>query len=545
MLSDRNFKNLRAYRYVIEKFKCNFSFNLIHYLQLMLQAQKKISKSTQKRAENKSESSSESSSELAEFTDNREGIVSQRKLSNALGQKDAKVVPFTPNMAPKANDNATAQLQSNNNAAPAVTQFKEAPDPEKEKEKKENLNDIILKYQGLIGEAKNKLEKAHQSNDPVAIKESQNTVKTLKAEAKEKKAEEIKRLGDLDLGTADLAGEGIDSNKSMAVAWDPSLLEKDEDSGGGDPIKKEEEKAKDDPKEDVDEEVEEEKDGDSTSFKFMLAGMEVEGEVDISTYEGNATASGGPLGEVFELEGSIKRKDDKSGYTIDATTTIKGFETPEAKYSLPLARIPLGVPGVFAAVDMDLATSAHLGGNFGISCETDSNFGNVQNITLNAVTVNAGAEASIGVFGGVSVGVPGLGEVSVGGEGSAEASLNTSANITATSENITLGGVLSGEAKGKLAAVAKAQILFMTKKKSIPIVEGVIGSFEKEITGTTITDKKSLESLTKFGPSNFKRNKKAEVPDKAADSFIEKPADEPKKASWLARNVPSIFGKKK
>ena len=84
----------------------------------------------------------------------------------------------------------------------------------------------------------------------------------------------------------------------------------------------------------------------------------------------------------------------------------------------------------------------------------------------------------------------------------------------------------------------------MTKKKSIPIVEGVIGSFEKEITGTTITDKKSLESLTKFGPSNFKRNKKAEVPDKAADSFIEKPADEPKKASWLARNVPSIFGKK-
>jgi len=444
----------------------------------MLQAQKKISKSTQKRAENKSESSSESSSELAEFTDNREGIVSQRKLSNALGQKDAKVVPFNPNMAPKANDNATAQLQSNNNAAPAVTQFEEAPDPEKEK--KENLNDIILKYQGLIGEAKNKLEKAHQSNDPVAIEEAQNTVKTLKAEAKEKKAEEIKRLGDLDLGTADLAGEGIDSNKSMAVAWDPSLLEKDEDSGGGDPIKKGEEKA----------------------------------------------------------------KDDKSGYTIDATTTIKGFETPEAKYSLPLARIPLGVPGVFAAVDMDLATSAHLGGNFGISCETDSNFGNVQNITLNAVTVNAGAEASIGVFGGVSVGVPGLGEVSVGGEGSAEASLNTSANITATSENITLGGVLSGEAKGKLAAVAKAQILFMTKKKSIPIVEGVIGSFEKEITGTTITDKKSLESLTKFGPSNFKRNKKAEVPDKAADSFIEKPVDEPKKASWLARNVPSIFGKK-
>ena len=277
----------------------------------------------------------------------------------------------------------------------------------------------------------------------------------------------------------------------------------------------------------------------------MLAGMEVEGEINPTTKEGNAKATGGPLGKVFELDGKVVQKEDESGYAIDATTTVKGFKTPEAKYSLPLARVPLGPPGVFAAVDMDLASSAQLGGNFGISCETDDNFSNIQNINLNAVTVNAGAEASIGIFGGVSVGVPGLGEVSVGGEGSAEATLDASVNVSATPESITLAGTLTGEAKGKLAAVAKGKILWMTKKKSIPIVEGVLGKFEKEISGTTITDEESLKSIAKFGPSNFKRNKKSDATDKAKENFIDKPADEPKKSSWLARNVPSIFGRKK
>ena len=504
----------------------------------MLQAQNKISKSTQKRDENKSESSLESSNELAEFTDNRACIVSQRKLSNAIVQKDAKVVPFTPKMAPKSNINAPTQLQSNNNAAPGVAQLEEAAEPEEEKQ---NLNEIILKYQDLIGEAEKKLEEAHKSKDLVAIEEAKKAYKDVKAEAKEKKSAEMKRLGGLDLDTDDLAGEGIDSNKTMAVAWDPSLLEESEGDDNsdskapGDDFKT----ISDDPKTpSVD-------DSESYDFKFMLAGMEVEGKVNPTTKKGNATATGGPLGKVLKLEGAVAQNEDKSGYHIDATTTVKGFKTPEVKYSLPLARIPLGPPGVFAAVDMDLASSAELGGNFGISCDTDDNFENAQNINVNAVTVNAGAQASIGVFGGVSVGVPGLGEVSVGGEGSAEASLDAAVNVSATPAGITLSGTLSGEAKGKLAAVAKGQILWMTKKKTIPIVEGVLGKFEKEITGTTITDEKSLKSISKFGPSNFKRNKKSDATDKAKEIFIDKPGDEPKKASWLVRNVPSIFGTKK
>ncbi len=40
----------------------------------------------------------------------------------------------------------------------------------------------------------------------------------------------------------------------------------------------------------------------------MLAGMEVEGKVNPTTKEGNATATGGPLGKVLELEGSVNKR---------------------------------------------------------------------------------------------------------------------------------------------------------------------------------------------------------------------------------------------
>ena len=106
---------------------------------------------------------------------------------------------------------------------------------------------------------------------------------------------------------------------------------------GGEAPEKEDEPVKEDStlkKEDLEEK--EEKDSNSYEFKFMLAGMEVEGKVDPTTKEGNATATGGPLGKVFELDGKVVQKEDESGYAIDATTTVKGFKTPELKYSLPL-----------------------------------------------------------------------------------------------------------------------------------------------------------------------------------------------------------------
>ena len=102
----------------------------------MIQAKENTSKPTQTSLQRDPEKKSEHPNERAEFSDNRASIVSQRKLSNAIGQKDAKVVPFTPNMAPKANNSAPTQLKPNKNAADPITQFEEVPDPEAEKEKK-------------------------------------------------------------------------------------------------------------------------------------------------------------------------------------------------------------------------------------------------------------------------------------------------------------------------------------------------------------------------------------------------------------------------
>ena len=59
----------------------------------MIQAKENTSKPTQTSLQRDPEKKSEHPNERAEFSDNRASIISQRKLSNAIGQKDAKVVP--------------------------------------------------------------------------------------------------------------------------------------------------------------------------------------------------------------------------------------------------------------------------------------------------------------------------------------------------------------------------------------------------------------------------------------------------------------------
>ena len=56
----------------------------------MIQAKENTSKPTQTSLQSDPEKKSEHPNERAEFSDNRASIISQRKLSNAIGQKDAK-----------------------------------------------------------------------------------------------------------------------------------------------------------------------------------------------------------------------------------------------------------------------------------------------------------------------------------------------------------------------------------------------------------------------------------------------------------------------
>ena len=91
----------------------------------MRQAQKTNTESNQTSLQRKSEKNPENSKKLSEFTDNRSHIVAQKKLSETIGQKEAKILPFAPNTAPLTHNDASTQLKSHNNTTHPITQFKE------------------------------------------------------------------------------------------------------------------------------------------------------------------------------------------------------------------------------------------------------------------------------------------------------------------------------------------------------------------------------------------------------------------------------------
>ena len=205
--------------------------------------------------------------------------------------------------------------------------------------------------------------------------------------------------------------------------------------------------------------------------------------------------------EIFGGSAEIKEKGEE--YEISTKATVTALSTPEFKGSMPLARIPLGIPGVFAAVDLDYEAGASLGGELGFKFNLDQNLSNPNGFEVSDSKLTAGAEAKIGVFGGVATGLPGVAEVKVGGAGSAEASLEAEVGVDS---NLNMSGTIEGEAKGKLEAVAQAKLLWYTKSASIPIVEGTLGKFEKEF-GPVPLSLGGLTGLTSISSYKFTRNK--------------------------------------
>lgn len=282
-------------------------------------------------------------------------------------------------------------------------------------------------------------------------------------------------------------------------------------------------------------------------FEMNLAGMQLAGVYNPDKNQGQVSVKGGPLGNFVDLRGAIEKSEDGSGFEIEASAKIKGVKSPQLQYSLPLARVPLGIPGVFAAVDMDFRAYAAIGGSFGLYFEIDERFSTPKNFDLEAVSINALAQASIGVFGGVSVGVPRLGEVKVGGEGSAAAKLETALAANITKEGLVLNGTMSGIAVGKLAAIAEARLLGLSKKYTVPIAEGVIGSFEKHLDAIIFTDANSLKALISFNAKHFTRGKpkpKAEEQHPLQDDLKKKKKSEkePKNKEQSQESVPKTGG---
>lgn len=280
-----------------------------------------------------------------------------------------------------------------------------------------------------------------------------------------------------------------------------------------------------------------------------VKGAEVEGPkpvVEEQTLEGNIPMTG--LG----FKGNVtKTKTEKGIDKMDGEVSIKGIETkygkitgtgkisqvgnygrvegnasmsletPEFKGEVPLARVPLGVPGVYATVDLGYSASASVSGQVGFQFDFDSNTHMPSEFKANG-KISAGAEANLSVFGGVAAGVPGVAEVAVGGQGTATAKLNAE---LAVDPLLNIEGEISGVASGSLSAVAQAKLLWYTKSKSIPIVEGQLGSFKKSLSASPINS--ALDGMRNIGSYAFTRDqgdrKTAEVKAK------ENAEDDPKK----------------
>lgn len=182
-------------------------------------------------------------------------------------------------------------------------------------------------------------------------------------------------------------------------------------------------------------------------------------------------------------------------------TASMSLETPDFKGEVPLARVPLGVPGVYASIDLGYSASASVSGQVGFQFDFDSNTHMPSEFKANG-SVSAGAEANLSIFGGVAAGVPGVAEVAVGGEGTATAKINAE---LAVDPLLNIEGEISGIASGSLSAVAKAKLLWYTKSKSIPIVEGKLGSFKKSLSASPINS--ALDGMKNIGSYTFDRDK--------------------------------------
>ena len=223
--------------------------------------------------------------------------------------------------------------------------------------------------------------------------------------------------------------------------------------------------------------------------------------------------------EIFKAKASLKEKSENL-IEVHALGTAT-LSTPDFSGTMPLMRVPLGIPGVYAAIDLEYGASSTVIGQVGFKFNLDSKNLSPSKFEIENTNINASAEASIGVFGGVAAGVPAVGEVSIGGKGSAVATLESELELD---NDMHISGKMEGAAIGKLEAVAKAKLLWYTKSASITIVEGTLGKFEKEF-GPIPLSADGIRSLTSISSYRCTRDKgdKASAKSKAEQNSEDDP----------------------
>jgi hypothetical protein len=239
----------------------------------------------------------------------------------------------------------------------------------------------------------------------------------------------------------------------------------------------------------------------------------------------------------WSIKGERELKDkDKNiwQYTITGGTPAS-LSTPPLGFSIPLAVIPLGVPGLTATVTMAGDLSAGISGTGSVKFLSDGN--TITNPSAYG-SLTAGVEANVSLSGGVTAGIPFVIGATGGVYSKLSGKIEGNVDLKPTAAGLKMDSKLAGEVKGSAGLFAEANILWFTKRKELVLCEGKFGEFEGTKENLPFS-KEGFKQLANIRSYDFKRDtsddgKTAKERTKAAEEVrteaAAKKAEEQKKA---------------
>jgi len=279
-------------------------------------------------------------------------------------------------------------------------------------------------------------------------------------------------------------------------------------------------------------EVEEEK-AEPTEMEETIAGIDFkytsDPEKKIQTIEGSHEDSG------WNVTGTRELKDEAKNLYEYSVTGAAPSVSASTSFNIPLAVIPLGVPGLSATINLSGSLSASASGEGTIKfLYGDTGFSSPSATG----TLKAGVEAGVELQGGVTAGIPGILGVTGGAYGSLTGKIDGALSLTAAPGGLTMSSELSGSVTGEAGIFASANALWYTKEVKLPLSEGTLGEFKGTKENVPFS-KDGLKSLANISSYNFERDKgndaKTDKSRKDAAGEVKEEAKEKQKAEVVEK----------
>jgi hypothetical protein len=277
----------------------------------------------------------------------------------------------------------------------------------------------------------------------------------------------------------------------------------------------------------------EEEKAEPTEMEETIAGIDFkytsDPEKKTQTIEGSHEDSG------WSVTGTRELKDEAKHLYEYSVTGAAPSVSASTSFNIPLAVIPLGVPGLSATINLSGSLSASASGEGTIKfLHGDTGFSSPSATG----TLKAGVEAGVELQGGVTAGIPGILGVTGGAYGSLTGKIDGALSLTAAPGGLTMSSELSGSVTGEAGIFASANALWYTKEVKLPLSEGTLGEFKGTKENVPFS-KDGLKSLANISSYNFERDKgndaKTDKSRKDAAGEVKEEAKEKQKAEVVEK----------